>query len=311
MGLSRPPHLTNWRMKMKLFGIELSWEVIQTALMLLRTRNPQQTTPASPTNSGRPEEPLKQQTTSVLKPRNDEAIQLAVDAALGKMPNGLVHIKNVRLVRAALAEHQNTDWRKNLGTHELTERFEHVLASETITRSNPKNQQQGQPGAVQGQERIERKFERRPLDYELTAKDPRVQHLILVSKVVSAETDLKLGVVAAKTYLLSAGLISALSPSEKAAAAAKATEAKMTDVINRFVGGVRSDDVEVLRLETAIKSASDADKRQFEEKLKAHFARRAKEANDTRKEKDQIAAWAFRIFLAVVIIIGIVMAARA
>ncbi|MFZ3031690.1 MAG: hypothetical protein WA082_01520 [Candidatus Moraniibacteriota bacterium] len=242
-----------------------------------------------------------------MKPRNDEAIQFAVDAAVRKLPGGKQHIQNIQAVREALESHQQTDWRKNLGTLELTERFEHVMASETITRGGRGNQQAGAAPAQGGQEKIERKFERRPHDYELTADDPRVQHLVLVSKIVSAEVTPEQGVAKAKEYLLSAGLISLQSPQEKAAIAAKKGEAVAAGVLYSLIGEKKAR-AEVRRLEAAIKAApNDVTKKQLETALTAHIANQViaakRREDEAAKEFQQwvVGIIAFILILAIII----------
>lgn len=240
--------------------LEVLWEVVQSTVIpfvMGRFMGGAHKSPPSTTgDSGQSEAPLKQQTTSILKPRNDEAIQLAVDAALRQLPDGETYIRNIQAVRDDLESHQQTDWRKNLGTHELTERFAVMITTKTITRGGNRGQT-NQAGANQpqgGQERTEYKRERFPVDYELTADDPRVQHLVLVSKIVSA--DAVAGVARAKAYLLSAGLIAKQSPAEKAAAAAKKGEEMAAGAIYALVGTAENND-EVRRLEAALKAAPD------------------------------------------------------
>lgn len=292
--------------------LEVLWEVVQSTVIpfvMGRFMGGGHKTP-SPTGEGQPEAPLKQQTTSILKPRNDEAIQFAVDAALRKVKDGEQHVKNIQAVRVALDPHQQTDWRKNLGTHELTERFEHVMASETITRGGRGNQQQaGVAPAQGGQEKIERKFERRPRDYELTDDDPRVQHLVLVSKIVSAEATLDLGVDQAKAYLLSAGLISKQSPAQQAAAAAEQGTRSATNAIHSYVGGVKSNDAQLIRLENAIETAVSPDaKNQATTALRLYLAQRSIVANAQRKQQDRVRTFWFRVLIIIVVIAGLALA---
>lgn len=295
-----------------LLGLEVLWETLQTtAVPYLLGRLKGRTPPPPATGEGtRPEAPLQQQTTSVLSPRNDEAIQFAIDAALRKLPGGKQHISNIQAVREALEPHQQTDWRKNLGSLILTERFEHGMASETITRGGRGNQQQaGAAPAQGGQEKVERKFERRPRDYELTADDPRVQHLVLVSKIVSAEATPAQGVAKAKAYLLSAGLISKQSPAQRAAAAAEQGTRKATNAIHSYVGGVKSNDAELVRLENAIETAvSPEAKGQAEEALRNFLAGRSRLANTQREQKDRVGTFRFRVLIIIVVIAGLALA---
>lgn len=294
-----------------LFGLEVLWETLQTtAVPYLLGRLKGRTPPPPATGEGtRPEAPLQQQTTSVLSPRNDEAIQFAVDAAVRKLPGGKQHIQNIQAVRETLESHQQTDWRKNLGTLELTERFEHVMASETITRGGRGNQQAGAAPAQGGQEKIERKFERRPVDYEYTDGDPRVQHLVLVSKVVSAEATPEQGVAKAKAYLLSAGLISKQSPAQRAAAAAEQGTRKATNAIHSYVGGVKSNDAELVRLENAIETAASPEaKGQAEEALRNFLAGRSRLANTQREQKDRVGTLRFHALIIIVVIVGLALA---
>lgn len=285
--------------------LEALWETFQTAVFpwLIGRFMGRKDTPTHPSGEGgKTEEPLKQQTTSVLNPRNDEAIQLAIDAALTKVPGGLAHLHNVQAVRVVLEPHQREDWRKNIGTLLLTERFEHVLASETITRGNAGGQNQSQAAAGQpprGQEKIERKFERRPLDYEWTAQDPRVQHLVLVSKVVSSETTLKKGVAKARAYLLSAGLIAEQSPTEKAAASAKKGEGMVASAIYSLIGTAEAK-AEVRRLEIAIKAApNDAARQPLQENLRRVIVSETAAA----KSRDQTNRQTLRLAAGIVVVI--------
>lgn len=296
-----------------LFGLEVLWETLQTTAVPYLLGRLKGRTPAAPTTGegGRSEEPLRQQTTSVMKPRNDEAIQFAVDAALRKLPGGKQHISNIQAVREALESHQQTDWRKNLGTLELTERFEHVMASETITRSGRGNQPQpaGAAPAQGGQDKVERRFEHRPVDYEYTESDPRVQHLVLVSKVVSAEATPEQGIAKAKAYLLSAGLISKQSPAQRAAAAAEQGTRKATNAINSYVGGVKSNDAELIRLENAIETAASPEaKGQAEEALRNFLAGQSRLANTQREQKDREGTLRFHALIIIVVIVGLALA---
>lgn len=299
---------------MNLFKVEALWEIFQTTVFPYligrfskRNANPSPT----PGEGGQPEAPLKQQTTSVLKPRNDEAIQFAVDAALLKVPDGPQHIRNIQAVRQALEPHQQEDWRKNLGTHELTERFVDVMASETITRTNRGDPNQASVGQQPrgGQEKIERKFERRPLDYELTIDDPRVMHLILVSEVVRAEATLEQGVAQAKDYLLSAGMITRLSTAQQAAAVTKKTKDAAASGMYQSILGRQAKD-EVQRREQVIEATQDdATRTRLKRELEAYTVAQSRIADANAKEKIFAAFARFLGFLAALFIIGLIIAA--
>ncbi len=291
--------------------LEVLWEVVQSTIIpFIMGRfmgGHKQPNPA--TGGGQPDEPLKQQTTSILKPRNDEAIQLAVDAALRKLPDGVQHVANVQAVRAALEPHQQTDWRKNMGSLELTERFEHVMASETITRGGRGNQQQAAGAAAQpgqgGQERIERRFERRPLDYEYTKDDPRVQHLVLVSKIISGEATPELGVAKATAYLLSAGLISKQSPSQKVAAA---KDASVRGLYQATLGRPAYDEVQ--RREQVIKVTEDPDARKLlERELETYIVTESRNAVADTKRTFLTVLVAFLGVLGILFVVGLIIAA--
>lgn len=289
-----------------LLGFEVSWEAIQTALMWASRFRPQ-TPPAATSEAKAKEEPLGQQTTSILKPRNDEAIQLAIDAALLKTPGGLAHLQRVQAVREILKPHQRADWRKNIGTLVLTERFENILASETITRGNAGGQNQAAAGQPpRGQERTERKFERRPLDYEWTISDPRVRHLILVSKIVTAG-----GTERAKAYLLSAGLIAEQSPQEKAAATAKALEDKAAGSLYQMLAGEPAK-AEVKRLKRAIAEAgTDADRQRLQGELRAYLVRQTEARGEETRTRNQNANKGFWIKIGFAFIVVVIIAAIA
>lgn len=173
---------------------------------------------------------ITQQTASAILPsRDDEAIQLALDATLNELgDHGPAHLARVQRVRAALKPHQRTDWRVNLGSLKMTERFEQVMISETTTQNHPGEQgdqpdpalqQRRRNGGRKGQVRIERKFDRRQRDIEWTLEDPRVRHLILVSRIVEQGdreqvNGIPQGVPDAISYLFSAGLIKEKSATE-------------------------------------------------------------------------------------------------
>lgn len=216
----------------RIFGLEFGWEAIQTAgaFLLGKARS----NAGAQATASATEAPLKQQMATVLPSRNDEAMQSAIDAGLVEITGGRTHLERIQRVRKALTKEQREDWRLNLCSLALTERFEIVTVSETITRTNP-----GEPddtdaplnprrrNARTGQERIDRKFDRRPRDYEWTKDDPRIKHLILVSQFVdetaspvgTAEEKEKAAVAPAIAYLLTAGMIKEKYPKQIAAEA--------------------------------------------------------------------------------------------
>ncbi len=227
---------------MKLFGLEVSWELIQTALLWARNR-PSQPGPAATTaaQATRPDEGLTQQVATMLDRRSDEAILMAVDAALAQMSGGAEHLRRVQLVRVALAPHQQTDWRMNLTTIAMTERFENYV-SERITELGNESAQaesldQRRRNNKPRRPVVREKFDRRKIDYEWTPQDPRVQHLILVSTIVSAESEETAGVELAKKYLLSAGFIQAKSAAEKAGDATEKSTQAIARALYRSVAG--------------------------------------------------------------------------
>jgi len=286
------------------FKLEAIWETVQTTIIpWLIGRFMGRKTPSSPPTGegGKAEEPLKQQVTSAFLPtRDDEAILMAIDAAVGARV-----IKNIQAVRATLATHQITDWRKNIGNIRLTERFEVIMTSKATTRGGNRGQA-SQAGANQprGQDRIEKRWERFPIDYEWKAQDPRVRHLKLVSKIVEDAVDRDTGIATAKAYLLTGGFIQAQSSQEKAAAAAEQGTAAVTNAIHRHVGGVRSNDPNLVRLEDVIKAAGDAvAKSAAEANLRTYLAQCSRAANVARAEKAQVTKWRFRIFLAVLLVV--------
>ncbi len=196
-------------------------------------------TPPAAAPAAKIEDPLKQQVASVNPlARDDKAILIAVDTALAQLSGGADHLASVIQVRVALKGHQRTDWRKNLTSLTLTERFKEVRVWRTITKfeqlgdplqqpaaAQPRrrgNQQGGQQDPLPGTEKTEHKFERLPLDYEWTADDPRVKHLILVSELVKSQA-----VAGAIAYLISAGFIQEKSVDEITAEWAAAAGTKV------------------------------------------------------------------------------------
>ena len=293
------------------FNVMSAVDLAQIAGRFLGRSEPR---PVAAASGEKKEEPLKQQVASILPTRDDEAILIAIDAALANMPDGVEHLANVQLVREALEPHQRDDWRKNIGSIKMTERFENVIASETTTR-NRGGQDQDDPALPQrrrggrDQDRIERKFERRPIDYEWTDLDPRVRHLILISRIVTAPQG---NATKAKDYLLSAGFIKKQSATQQTAAAAAQSAQSMTNTINRFVGNVRSDEAELVRIETALKAnPAPQVKQDLEQQRNTYLAQRSREANAARKEKDQAATVRLRLYIigfVVLVIIGITVA---
>lgn len=311
---------------------EAIWEVAQTALpflfgRLLGTASKDQ----SKTGGVASEAPLKQQVTSILSPRNDEAVQFAVDAALRRLSGGKKHLANVQAVRDALKVHQRTSWREFLAAHEMTERFENVTKSVIVTRpgqatnQNDPSQPPQQQKKQSGQEKIEMGFERRAHDYELTAEDPRVQHLVLVSqivsgeatlkngaaeaKVVSAEATLEKGVAKATAYLLSAGLISELSPQEKAAAAAKKAKDVSTQSLYQWtLSGPVMD--EVRRQEQVIEAEEDpATRKDLRQRLETYIVTQSRAENTKANGRLLMAFGWFVGILAFLFVIGLIVAA--
>lgn len=190
------------------------WETLRSLRSVLSSFGSSDTKASSSTVS------LEQQVTSTLLPsRDDEAIQAAIDAALQEID--AVHLTRVQQVRAALEVHQRTSWRKNLGSIKLTEKFEQVTTSEIVTKTAANDTPDKDPAAVplrkrggQQREETKRTFDRRQRDYEWTEEDPRIRHLVLISKLVESEGGKKKGVEKAKQYLLTAGLITEKSVTE-------------------------------------------------------------------------------------------------
>lgn len=184
------------------------------------------------------EDTLTQQTASTIVPTlDDEAIQAALDTTLYSIDPQ--YLEKVQKVRAALEPHQRDRWRKVIATLKLTEKFEAFVVSERTAKTNGSNtdqvidpQTQGQrrrtPPGKQAREETTRTFDRRKRDYEYTAEDPRVQHLVFIGKLVANETDEELGITKAKSYLLSAGMILEKSlASQGAEKVSKATTATL------------------------------------------------------------------------------------
>lgn len=258
------------------------------------------------------EEPLTQQvTSSILPTRDDEAILIALDAAVSKLSDGLNHLARIQQVREKLEPHQQTDWRKNLGSLKMTERFEQAMASETVTESNrggPDADDQGQPqrrraGGHNQQRRTERKFERRPIDYEWTDKDPRVQHLLLISSIAVTPN----GVEKAQQYLLSAGFIKKQSASQQAAAAAEQGARKTTDLLYSLAAG---DEINgVLRayddgIDAAVAAKNDVERLRLERERQERIVLESRIKNVEIKSRSHKLTWLW-IGLAIVISIAV------
>ncbi len=219
----------------------------------------------------------QQQASALLPTRDDEAIQLALDAALQGLSNGPLHLERVQSVREALEPHQRADWRVNIGSLKMTERFEQVMISKTTTRTNSASgeQPEQQDGALQqrrrgsgtrGQERTEEKFDRRQRDYEWTEEDPRIKHLILVSKLVE-----KGGVAKAKAYLLAAGLIKAKSLKEQGSDALSNAQEAAAEKLYQLVAAKQLDSGTYDR----IMQLPEGDARDRELSIELAYARRA------------------------------------
>lgn len=293
---------------LKLFDADLNIFSLWKTLASLMGRSPA-TVPAG--GGSKSEEPLQQQITSAILPnRNDESILMAIDAAgVLRLKDGPDHIKNILAVRLALEKHQQDDWRKNIGNIKLTERFEVMLTSETVTRGGNRGggNQAGAGQSQGGQERTEHKWERFPLDYEWKAADPRVRHLVLVSTLVdNTKPTLAEKVAEAKAYLISGGFINALSPAQRVAAATEKGTQSATNFIHSYVGDVKSSNANLIRLENAIETAVDAPaKRQAEEALRAFLVEQSRAANARRQEKDAAATLRFRLLI-VIVVIGVI-----
>lgn len=152
--------------------------------------------------------PLTQQLGSSLLPsKNDEAIQIGLDAAVAKIYTPQ-HIASLTAIRGTLKEFQNKQWREALTKLILTERHERVETSRKTSRVEA-----SQKGPARDDTTSE--WTRVPLDYEYTAKDPRIMHLKMIAEMAELPHT-EAGVAAAKTYLLSSGYITEKSATEKA-----------------------------------------------------------------------------------------------
>ncbi len=154
------------------------------------------------------EKPLHQQMADILPSLKDEAIQIALDNCLTQE-----QLRNIAKVRASLEPHQRARWRETIGTLQLTEKFQKFLASEKITDYRD-NQQQGTQPKGKGKNDIlkeaVRTYTRHAHDYEFTAKDPRVKHLVLITNLVDdveVGSDEEKRLAWIKEHLLTAGLI--------------------------------------------------------------------------------------------------------
>lgn len=195
------------------------------------------------TEGGAKEVPLEQQVASMLDPLSDEAIQAFLDEALVRVKgaDGVRYLTAIQKVRDTLEPHQKERWRKVIGKMKLTEKFESFTVSETITGGDDQQGQQAQDvrrraaaqlqQPKQGKGKTERKFDRRPRDYEGTVEDPRVQHLILVADLVMSENDENVGVEKARRYLFSGDYITEKTLTQQTKEkAAKVTEAAISGV---------------------------------------------------------------------------------
>ncbi len=258
----------------------------------------------------------QQVTSDILPTLDDEAIVMAVDAAFERL-HGEERLDDIKRVRESLDPPQQDAWREAIGKMKQSARSENVVISETITRNRGEPDQpdpalpQRRRGAGRDQERVDRKFDRHPLNYELTADDSRVMHLLTVSNKVRG---LNGSVQNAKEYLLSARFIKKQSSAQQAEAAAKQSTQAMANTINRFVGGVRSDEAELVRIDAALKAdpPPSADMKQnLERQRNTYLAQRSREANAARKEKDRAATIRIRLYIfgfVVLVIIGITFA---
>ncbi len=178
------------------------YETFLAAKGLFRSGQPAVHTPSAP-----PEAPLKQQKPGFLPSRDDEAILIALDAGIYKLPNGLAHLRRIGSVSAKLRPDQRRDWRLNLTSLSLTEKFETVRETEVIARGGNKQT----PTVRDGLGQIKRTYGRRPRDYEFGPEDPRIEHLLLISTLV--ETGGANGIQDAVDYLLQRDFIKAKSVS--------------------------------------------------------------------------------------------------
>lgn len=221
----------------------------------------------------------QQQASALLPTRDDEAIQLALDATLVEQSGGLEHLARIQKVRKALEPHQRTDWRVNLGSLKMTERFEQVMISETTTVANPGDPadpplgQRRRNTGQKGQQRVERKFDRRQRDYEWTAEDPRIKHLLLVSALVENNSVSK-----AKAYLLTAGLIKEKSTAQQASEKVSAAWETSAAGVHNFIAARQLGSEEMERIKTMsegearnreLTAALDCKRHAVKEKLKA------------------------------------------
>lgn len=255
---------------------------------------------------GQKETQLVQQTSeSLFGHRNDEAIELALDALLNPLQDlrpysnytGEQCVDALTEIRLKLKPHQRADWRKNYAGHKLTEKFENVLVEEHIERFQDQQQQAGQQQQRRRQpiENIRRRHDRRQRDYEYTLEDPRIQHLIFVADKFLRETDEKNGFKKAYDYLIGAELIQEKSGLEKTGGVISAGASEAHHILRAMQLG-RSYNATMVRhnLTPAAKEA--------------HLDQLMREKIDRRKERVRDFRWR-PSFGAIIILITIIIAA--
>lgn len=153
-------------------------------------------------------EALTQQAPGIVPGYDDEAIQIGLDAALGKLYSRL-YVLAIAAVRNSLQDFQKKQWRMALTKLILTERHERVETSRKTTR------QEASPRGPAREETLS-EWARVPLDYEYTVKDPRIMHLKMIAEMAGVPHT-EAGIAAAKAYLLSSGYVTEKSVSQKLA----------------------------------------------------------------------------------------------
>lgn len=180
-----------------------------------------------------PKDSIKQDVASMFDPTSDEVVLLPADTAImaAKGLDGKCYLDALRRIFLHLKPHQREQWRRIVAKHHLTEMHEQVVTSRKTTKtgSDAKVQEvepEGQslrrrdPGKGKGaatREEVNETFDRREVDYEWTAQDPRVKHYLLVidlyfqakkdSAQQSEEEKEKEALAAISDYLLARGLI--------------------------------------------------------------------------------------------------------
>ena len=156
---------------------------------------------------------IKQEVASVLDRTSDEVILLPADAAImaAKGPDGRKYLDAFQNILLSLKPHQREQWRRIVAKHVLTEKHEQVVTSRKTIKTGGKaaaretdkespslrRRDSGQQQNVSAREEISETFDRREVDYEWTAHDPRVKHYLLVidlyfqSRNASSKTDEK------------------------------------------------------------------------------------------------------------------------